>query len=267
MKKEGQGFLTFAQGREYLDCAYLLALSIKRNCKINKICVIVDEETANYVLPKHLKVFDEYSVIQKLKPFENESWAWKMSPFKETIKLESDMIVPSSIDHWWDGLRLKNICFTHKVRDYKGKISKNRHYRKLWDDNNLPDYYNGVMYFRHCVESKEFFEDAKNIYDNYNIYRDKILLNCRHELPDTDIVFSIASLGNNYHIPSLDYPSFVHMKEKIQGWNVSDWRDAVSYALTEDNIFIVNGYAQTYPFHYYHKDLTKELIPRYEQQQ
>ena len=33
----------------------------------------------------------------------------------------------------------------------------------------------------------------------------------------------------------------VHMKEKIQGWNVSDWRDAVSYALTEDNIFIVNG--------------------------
>ena len=72
MKKEGQGFLTFAQGKEYLDCAYLLALSIKRNCKINKFCVIVDEETSNYVLPKHLKVFDEYSILKKLKPFENE---------------------------------------------------------------------------------------------------------------------------------------------------------------------------------------------------
>ena len=44
-KTKEQGYLTFAQGDQYLQCAYLLALSVKLNCKINDFTVVVDHAT------------------------------------------------------------------------------------------------------------------------------------------------------------------------------------------------------------------------------
>ena len=44
--------------------------------------------------------------------------------FKETFKLESDMLITSNIDHWWYGARLKNICFTTKVCNYQRTSSR-----------------------------------------------------------------------------------------------------------------------------------------------
>jgi len=56
------------------------------------------------------------------------------------------------------------------------------------------------------------------------------------------------------------------MKQHINEFNTDDWRDACSWTLTDDMILIVNGYSQTKPFHYFHKDFcTTELIERYEQ--
>ena len=105
-----QGFLTFAQGEMYLKCAYLLALSIKTYCTINKFAVVVDEDTK---VPSNMaEIFDEIIVIPTMDPFANECLAWELTPFKETFKVESDMIITSNIDHWWHGVRLKNICFT-----------------------------------------------------------------------------------------------------------------------------------------------------------
>ena len=49
-----------------------------------------------------------------------------------------------------------------------------RDYRKLFDDNELPDVYNGLMYFRYSQESAEFFWLAEKIFKN-------VLLDQRHE--------------------------------------------------------------------------------------
>jgi len=266
-KHHSQGYLTFAQGEQYLNCAYLLALSIKTHCKINKFAVVVDEKTK---VPSNMaEIFDDVITIPTMDPFANECLAWELTPFKETFKLESDMLITSNIDHWWEGCRLKNICFTTQVCNYKGEVTDDSKYRVMWQENNLLNLYNGFMYFRHCTDTKQFFDNCKKVLSNFEIYKSSILSNCRHDYADTDVFMSISAteLGsNNYYIPTLIYPMFTHMKQHINNFETEDWRDSCSWALTDDKILIVNGYAQTKPFHYFHKDFcTKELIERYEQ--
>ena len=46
--KDGQGFLTFAHNTEsvdYVNMAYMLALSVKRSCNINNFSVVVTQGT------------------------------------------------------------------------------------------------------------------------------------------------------------------------------------------------------------------------------
>ena len=266
-KTYDQGFLTFAQGMQYLKCAYLLALSVKTYCSINNFAVVVDSATS---VPEYMNdVFDEVIVIPTMDTYWNECLAWELTPFRETFKLESDMLVTSSIDHWWYGVRLKNICFTTHVCNYKSERADDSHYRKMWKENHLLNAYNGCMYFRHCKETQEFFDRCKVVASNFDIYKSSLLKNCRHDKADTDIFMSIVAteLGQeNFYMPTLDYPTFIHMKQHINNFTTEDWRDACSWALTDDKIFLVNGYAQTKPLHYFHKDFcTKELINRYEQ--
>jgi len=266
-KTREQGYLTFAQGEQYLQCAYLLALSVKTYCKINTFAVVVDTATQ---VPEHmLRVFDEVITIPTMEPFANECLAWELTPFKETFKVESDMLITSNIDHWWTGARLKDVCFTTKVRNYKGEVVEDTHHRKMWYENDLCNAYNGFMYFRHSVETKQFFDTCKQVLDNFDVYKTSVLSNCRHNTADTDVFMSIAAteLGKeNYYIPSLNYPTFTHMKQHINQFDPEDWREAISWSLTKDMIFLLNGYAQTCPLHYFQKDFcTPELIERYEQ--
>lgn len=267
-KDKPQGYLTFAQGEQYLHCAYLLALSVKTYCKINDFCVVVDPATADLLTDRHRCVFDEIIQIDLMHPFENENRAWDLTPYKETFKVESDMLITSNIDHWWAGCRLKDVCFTTQVCNYRGEIVEDKHHRRMWHENNLCNAYNGFMYFRHCVETKQFFETSQRVFDNFELYKNSVLSNCRHNYPDTDVFMSIAAteLGSEqFYIPTLDYPTFTHMKQHINNFSTDDWRDACHWTLTDDMIFCVNGYAQTRPFHYFHKDFcTPELIERYE---
>jgi hypothetical protein len=177
------------------------------------------------------------------------------------------MIITTNIDHWWTAMQKYNICMSSNVRNYKGEISQDKTYRRLFVDNHLPDVYNGFMYFRHSQGAVEFFNVVKDVFDNFSLYRDTLLDNCRYEEPDTDVAMAIAAhtLEDKCYSNTLSYPTFTHMKSGINNWRCDDWRDAVSWSLTKDFIFLVNGHAQYYPFHYFHKDFcTQELIQRYE---
>jgi len=101
--KNGQGFLTFAHNTpdvNYVDMAYLLALSVKRSCTINNFSVVVTQGTT--LSDAQRDVFDHVIEIPETPPFYSECLAWELSPYKETFKLECDMLVPRSIDHWWN---------------------------------------------------------------------------------------------------------------------------------------------------------------------
>ena len=261
-----QGYFTFAQNTstvDYLELAYYQAVSIKQTQQINSYAVAVDAETKKLITDRHLRVFDH--VVDIVNPnawaMSNEWQVWHLTPFKETIKLESDILFSQSVDHWWTGMQQQELCFTTKIRNYEGQVSAARNYRRVFDDNNLPDIYTGMYYFRFGSNSMEFFALVQAVYANWTVYRDEILTNCREDMPTTDVAFAVAALlfgAERCTIPELDYPSFVHMKGAINNLASStDWRDAYFAQLAGTQISI--GFTQQqWPVHYYQKDFLND---------
>lgn len=278
--EEQKGFLTFAQNNsttDYLSLAYCQALSIKcTQHHATSFAVIVDQPTKALITDKHREVFD-YVVDLDEDASANDEWklknewqAWWLTPFKETIKIESDILLVDSIDHWWAGMQEREVGLTNKIRDVEGNVSDCRSYRVLFDDNHLPDTYSGLMYFRYGAKSRMFFIYAKHVYEHWKYFKDKLLVNCRDEEPTTDVVFAIAAkmLGEEECInPALPYPSFTHMKGAINGWGIStDWTEKI-YAQLDQALHLTVGFTrQQYPFHYQQKKfITPTIIKTYEE--
>lgn len=274
-----RGFFTFVQNNDetdYLNLAYCQALSIKcTQTEVTSYSIAVDSYTKSKLEPKHLKLFDHIIDIPddasagdawKLK---NEWKAWWITPYRETVKVESDILFTDSIDHWWDGMSQHEVCLTSNVRDYEGKVSSCRAYRKLLDDNLLPNVYNGVMYFRYGRQSKDFFIYARYVYEHWDEFKTRMLVNCVDDEPTTDVAFSIAAMMmgvENCTNPALTYPTFTHMKGAINGWGINtDWREKL-YSQIDDSLRMTVGFSgQHYPFHYYQKNfITPTLVERYE---
>jgi len=272
-----QGFMTIAQNipnENYLDLAYVQAMSIKLSMPGSLYAVAVDEYTKTQLTDNHRKVFD-YIIPIEQDFAKDEQWKlsneWQvfyLTPFKETIKLESDIVFTRSITHWWDSFRLKNIVLSQGCKNYFGDTSNIRNYRKVFDDNELPDVYNGLMYFRYSQESSEFFQLAETIFKNWKYINDYLLKNSRDADPTTDVVYALAAkiFGvEKCTLPGLDFINFVHMKPAINGFtNNNSWHNLV-LSETDLPMIRINNINQYYPVHYYAKDwVTEELIKEYE---
>jgi len=274
--QEQQGFLTIAQNTtevDYLKLAYVQAISIKLTMPNSRYAVLVDANTASQVNEQHRRVFDyvitidnDYAADESWK-LSNEWQVFDLTPFKETIKLESDILFTRSINHWWHAFRLRNLVLSLNCRDYQGQIKVDRHYRKVFVDNDLPNVYNGLMYFRYTKESTMFFGIAKQIYQNWNHISKHVLKNCRDPNPTTDVVYALASkiLGvENCTLPGLDYVNFVHMKPAINGWPDTPWSQQTVAELDLPMIRIANT-NQYHPVHYHDKTwITDDIIKEYE---
>ena len=271
--QEQQGFITYAinaNGIDYLRLAYLQALNIKATQKINRYAIIVDHDTEKLVTDEYRQVFDYVVVCNKPQtPFEAEWQVFWLTPFKETIKLESDLLFTRTIDHWWDSFRLRDVVLSHGCKNYKQQPSNVRKYRQVFDANDLPDVYNGLMYFRFSRTAQWFFQYARLVFENWTTIRDTALTTCYNDVPDTDIVYAIVTriLGEELCcVPTLDI-NFAHMKSGIQGW--PDDKPWTEYALCEisDNMLRINNVNQLAPVHYFDKDFaTNERIEYYKRQ-
>lgn len=272
-----QGFVTIAQNTDdvnYLQLAYVQAMSIKLTMPGSLYAVIVDKKTLEFVTDQQRKIFD-YIVTIEDDQAEGDSWKmrneWQvfyLTPFKETIKLESDLIITRSISHWWNAFRLRDIVLSTGCRDYLQNTSTVREYRKLFNDNNLPDVYNGLMYFRYTPDAAEFFWWAREIFQNWSHVRDNLLKNCRDDDPTTDVVYALAASILGEHkctLPEMNYINFVHMKSAINKFSAATpWNELV---VTEIDLPMVriNNINQYHPLHYQEKSwVTKELIKEYE---
>jgi len=258
-----QGFLTIAQNTsevDYLNLAYLQAENIKKTQKENQYAVIVDQPTMDKITDRHRKVFDyvillpkDYSINDHWK-LQNEWQVFNLTPFKETIKLESDLLFTQDIGHWFPALRLREICFSTHCKNYQGKVIRQSPYRELFAVNALPDIYNGMFYFRYSQTAASFFELARDIYLNWAVIKDQ-LIRCDSS-PTTDVVFALAAklIGiEKTTIPTLDFFNFVHMKPKLQGWSEGQpWTDYVNIEY-DNNIIRINNVNQYSPVHYYEK--------------
>lgn len=271
--KEQLGFLTVACNTEqtdYLRLAYLQALNIKQTQKNNKFAVIVDRATASKITDKYKEVFDYIVEAPEhdYGPYGTEAFIFELTPFKETIKLESDLLFTRSIDHWVQTFRLRDVILSTGCKNYQQEQSGSRRYRKVFDDNDLPDVYNGLMYFRFTKTAKNFFDTAKRIYANWNNILDE-LKNCRDTVPSTDVVFALAAriVGEEFcTLPTADFVNFVHMKPAVNGFDEGLTFDEVFVTEFDQGMIRINNVNQYHPLHYYNKNFNiDQLIEFYEQ--
>jgi len=272
-----RGFITFAQNTastDYLELSYLQALNIKATQPNSLYAVIVDVATESQITPTQRSAFDYVITLEHDEATDSE---WKLSnewqvfwltPFKETIKLESDLLFTRDVSHWWPVLQTQNLVMSHGVVDHQGKPATSRRYRKLFDENSLPDVYNGMMYFRFSAEATTFFSTARQVYANWDDIKNSGLVNVRDDNPTTDVVYAITAILVDFptYIPTLDFFKFAHLKPGIQNW--SDDKSVFSRVLLETEIphIRINNVLQLNPVHYYDKTINiKELINEYEQ--
>ena len=258
---------------DYLRLAYVQAMSIKLTMPDAKYAVIVDTATLSDVTDQHRKVFD-YVIPLPVDHAKDETWklsnewqAFNLTPFKETIKVESDILFTRSIDHWWTAFRLRDVVLSIGCKDYQGNPGQSRRYRQIFDDNDLPDTYNGLMYFRYSQTAHTFFTVAKAVFQHWDLITPQ-LKNYRDEQPSTDLVYAIVArhLGiESCTLPECDFINFTHMKNSINRWSESTpWTEMV---LSEVDVPMVriNNVNQYHPLHYQNKDwVTDDVVERFE---
>jgi len=260
---EQLGYFTFVQNNEtkdYLKLAYACGLSLKATQSINKFAIAVDEATKECLEDKHYKVFDYVIDIPWGDDSEEDSWklgnewkAWAITPFKETVKLDCDMVFTRNVDHWWTFMREQEILIATNVRKLNGHIATSRKYRSVFDENNLPNVYSGFMYFRYGEESLKLFKTLKWVYKNWNTVTENIK-NCRDNKPTTDVALAIALVLQEqeytYTNKIIDYPTFVHLKPSILEWpEQHKIEDVVNISYSDDVGLLIGVEPQLYPVH------------------
>jgi hypothetical protein len=259
-----KGFVILAQNTKevnYVRCAEALALSLKNSMPNCDITLLTDEKVKN-------KLFDKVIPLPygDLAPFSNwkliNDWqVYEASPYEYTIKLEADMYIPKSIEHWWDILKHKDVVVSTTIRNFYQDVSDSRAYRKFIDNNNLPDVYNAITYFKKSDDAKKFFLIVRDVFENWSQYKNE--LKCLVDEPvSTDWAYALAChiIGvEKTTLPTFTDMSMVHMKQAINYLPTENWTDTLVYEILQD-VIRVQTVPQLYPFHYHVKTFADKLI-------
>lgn len=261
-----RGYVIIAQNTDkinYIDCADALAISLKlSNPKANVTLISNDVSMCNAFdnvieLPYgDLAPHCDWKLI-------NDWQVYEASPYDETIKLEADMIVNTNIDYLFDVLNIKDVCVCTTIRNFKQEISDSMFYRKFISDNNLPNVYNAITYFKKSEFAEQFFSNVRYVFENW----DEVIQNYKgssNEIPTTDWVYSIVCdiMGvENTTLPDVDGFSFVHMKPYINNLIHEDWTKELVYEMTFP--LRVQKIPQSYMFHYHVKHFGKLFKEHY----
>jgi hypothetical protein len=236
---------------DYVYCAEVLKKSIHKVMPDSKVTIITELPYGDKAPNSEWKLINDWQV-------------YEASPYEYTIKLEADMIIPTSIDYWWDVLCDRDLVVSNTIRTYKGDISDCPLYRNFIIDNNLPDVYNAITYFKKSKVAEKFYNIVRNVFENWEEY--KTILKCNKEEPvTTDWVYAIAChiIGvEKTTLPNFDEMSMIHMKQFVNGIPSEDWTKTLVYEILPD-IIRVNTYTQQYPFHYHVKTFSDKLLESY----
>lgn len=279
-----RGYIVIAQNNseyDYLEMTYALALSLKLTQKENAICVCVDAHTKSLITDKQRAVFDHIVDIPWGDVSGDDNWKihnkWKyihMSPFDESIILDSDMVFTTSVDHWWDYLSKKDVWCCTNVKTFRGEDVTSDFYRKKFTELELPNVYSNFTYFKKTEPAYEFFKMVELIMTHWNVYYDKFLKGIGQNWMSADVAFALAVKLLDIEEETCDYdikdvPTFVHMKSHIQ--NIPEnkissiWSNSISSDILDNLSVYIGNYYQDLPIHYVHKEwMTQDRIAKYE---
>jgi hypothetical protein len=186
----------------------------------------------------------------------NDWQCFAASPYRETIKLEADMICASGIDHWWTLFEQRDVVVSQGCRTYYDQPGVSRSYRAIFDNNHLPDIYNAITYWRRSQTAKEFFDLVRAIFTYWDQY--KVLLKFSDDVATTDVVYAMAAVimgVEQVTLPPGLGPTIVHMKKHMIGTICEDWTEELTW---EQNPFRINTVAQWGLVHYHIKEWANE---------
>jgi len=265
-----KGIVVFAQNNDtdnYVDQACLLAMTLKLH-NDTPISIVTND-----TIPDEYKcLFDKIIPIPFGDAAKNTEWKienrWKLyycSPYKETIIMDTDMMVLQNIDIWWKFLSKYEMFFTNKVLNYRGDVADTKYYRKTFIDNDLPNLFSGLHYFRKCEFAQEFYHWLEYVMNNWEtFYEQQLIAASRPKHMSIDVCAAIVArildcedtITNNI----TKFPSFTHMKPYCQGWNKvqTNWQDQIGVYISKDGSLKIGNYLQTGVLHYTEKDFLEK---------
>lgn len=258
-----RGYIIVAQNNsntDYLHCASILTKSIKRVMPHASVSLLTDTVIQDSLYDNIIQFPYGDTCRDSHWKLANDWQVYDATPYEYTIKLESDMYIPQSIEHWWNVLESRDMVISTKIRDHTGNISTCRYYRDSIDKNDLPDTYNAITYFKKSKTAQEFFSIVRNIFENWNEWKTILRLQ-KNEPATTDVVYAIAAkiVGvENTTLPNFDAMTMVHMKRGIYNGHSENWTNELIYEILPD-VLRINSFVQQYPFHYHIKNFSYKL--------
>ena len=272
-----KGIIVLAQNNKtdnYVEQACLLAMSLQihNNTPISIV--------TNDVVPLDYQcLFDQIIPIPFSDSAEKSDWKienrWKLyhaSPYDETIVMDTDMLALQNIDTWWEFLSNYELFFTSNVLNYRGELANTQYYRRAFIDNNLPNLFSGLHYFKKCEFAQEFYAWLELIVNNWEtFYEQHLLPSSRPNQMSIDVCAAIiakildceASITNKI----TKFPSFTHMKPYCQDWKEvqSSWQDQVGVYISKDGSLKIGNYAQSGILHYTENEFLEKspVLERY----
>ena len=265
-----KGIVVLAQNNEtdnYVEQSALLAMSLRYHNNVPISLITNDQVPEEYV-----NLFDKIIPIPFSDSAKDSAWKienrWKIyhaSPYDETIVMDTDMLVLQNIDVWWDFLSNYEVFYTSNVLTYKGETANTSYYRKTFIDNDLPNLFCGLHYFKKSDFAQQFYTWLELVVNNWEtFYEQQLLASSRpkHVSMDvcTAIVTKILDCESVITNKVAKFPSFTHMKPYCQGWNTvqTSWQDQIGVYISKDGSTKLGNYAQTGILHYTEKDFVEK---------
>ena len=262
-----KGYLLFAQDTDqvcYSRLATACALSIKitQPAEYAKVSVVTNNPA--YFDPD---LFDQIIPSNTLVGMDARSRAYDLSPYEQTVLLDSDMLFLKPVDHYWPILETLDLFVASNPQTYQQKPIVGRYYRTIFDTYKLPDVYSAWTYFKKSVTAAEFFEQVKLMTDNPTEFINVLMPESYLTTLPTDEAFALAlailELEDHAVFPEWGFPQITHMKSMVQGWSnpPSDWNDRLRFTLDNQGQVKLGVCSQTDILHYVKKDIiTDDMI-------
>jgi hypothetical protein len=267
-----KGYIVFAQNSNvnYVQQAIALAMSLKQFGNNEPISIVTDDsinDNFKYLFDQIIPIPWGDSSKKSHWKIENRWKLYHVSPYDQTIVLDSDILVTDSLKNLWMFVENYDLYFTSAVVNFKTNIIHDTLNRKTFIENGLPNIYSALHYFRKSDLAHSFYSLLELVVKNYNEFSTQYLKKSPQEFVSIDVAaaLSIKILDIESQVTCGVYRpvNFYHMKTNLQqlSTSVQSWRQILDYSYNK-NLVLANKNIRGV-FHYTEKDfLSVELFDK-----
>lgn len=243
-----------------IKSAYALACTIKQHDPDREICVMVDDYKS--MPTKYKSVFDymvelPYGVTDSTLADANAE-LWQMyycTPFDETMYINCNSVVLSSIDSMWDNMSLYDffvpthtINFRHEL-NIKDEIFRNHRL------NEIDTMYTDIMFFKKSVVASEIFKMLDVVSKNWRDIYNAMLSDRIPTQFDINILINVVITMTGTPINTISNDDVTYTYNDLRALHLTDnypksWVNAIMIWYKNGNTLTVGNFAQSGVFVY-----------------